>query len=867
MKYMTTDDIRSSFLSFFEKQGHEVVSSSSLVPLNDPTLLFTNAGMVPFKDVFLGTDKRRYSQAVSSQRCVRAGGKHNDLEQVGYTKRHHTFFEMLGNFSFGAYFKREAISYAWRFLTEELKLPKEKLWVTVYRDDKESEDIWVEEIGVDPKRLSRCGDADNFWSMGETGPCGPCTEIFFDHGPDIAGGPPGSADQDGDRYVEIWNLVFMQYNRDVQGKLEPLPRPCVDTGMGLERIATVMQGAHDNYEIDLFKYLLANVSEVTGCDDFDNKSMRVIADHLRSTAFLIADGVVPSNEGRGYVLRRIIRRAIRHGHRLGVKDIFFYKLTQGLVGIMGKAFPVLVDQQPIIESLLKNEEQLFSNTLEKGLKIFDQKVNELQGRTVPGDVVFLLYDTFGFPPDLTADIARERDLILDMGGFDACMQRQRAQSQGSSQFKLDEIKQLHIAGHTEFVGYDIQKCKAVITSLVGHDNRPVEELNEGSAGIIVLDRSPFYAESGGQVGDSGEIMCGDGVFTVEDSQQHAKSILHIGKMKKGRLSNGAEVVAEVGMMRQATRCNHSATHLLHQALREVLGSHVTQKGSLVDASHLRFDFSHSSAITTHELSAIEIMVNTEIRNNVPVTTQECGLELAKSAGAMALFGEKYADDVRVVTMGDFSKEVCGGTHVSRTGDIGCFKITSETACAAGVRRIEAITGRAAMDYFRTQSSEITQLSQLMKVPQHRLREKIISLIDENRELVKDINKMKQQSAVKQGGDLVSQAVKVGNLNIISAELKHVDRNALRQSVDHLKDKLGNAVIILASVSDDKIVLASGVSANCTHLIKAGDLLNYVATQVGGKGGGRPEFAQGGGDNPAALPEALASVKEWVEGKL
>lgn len=867
MKYMTVDDIRESFLKFFKKQSHEVVPSSSLVPGNDPTLLFTNAGMVPFKHVFLGTENRSYTQATSSQRCVRAGGKHNDLEQVGYTKRHHTFFEMLGNFSFGAYFKKEAIQFAWQFLTEELKLPKEKLWITVYRDDKESEDIWIDEIGFDPRRMSRCGDEDNFWSMGETGPCGPCTEIFFDHGPDVAGGPPGSEDQDGDRYVEIWNLVFMQYNRDIEGKLAPLPKPCVDTGMGLERIATVMQGAHDNYEIDLFKYLLASVSEITGCNDFANKSMRVIADHVRSTSFLILDGVLPSNDGRGYVLRRIIRRAVRHGHRLGVKTIFFYRLVEGLVSVMSDAYPALKTQQKHIESVLKQEEELFSKTLEKGLKIFEQKVGDLSGSVIPGELVFLLYDTFGFPSDLTADIARERGMQVDINGFEHCMQRQRQQSQSNSHFKLDEIKRLHIAGSTTFVGYDEMHCKAIVTTIVGHDNHPVDELNEGQRGIIVLDKTPFYAESGGQIGDNGLILSGENSFRVQDTQQHGQVVLHIGIVEKGRFANNVEVMADVDYARQATRCNHSATHLLHQALREVLGLHVTQKGSLVDSKHLRFDFTHSSAIAENELSAIEIMVNTEIRNNIAVSTQECDLEVAKSAGAMALFGEKYADEVRVVSMGDFSKEVCGGTHVSRTGDIGCFKILSESACAAGVRRIEAITGRAAMDFYRKQVDDLNRLSAILKVSKDALFDKATALIEENKRYAKTLLQLKEKNAVKQSGDLVSQAAQLGDLSVLVAELDHADRQTLRQSVDHLKQKIDKAVILLATVDQGKVVLAAGVSPACTDRVKAGELLNYVAKQVGGKGGGRPEFAQGGGDNVANLAGALASVEEWVKGKI
>ena len=867
MKYTTTDDLRAAFLQYFAAEMHTIIDSSSLVPANDPTLLFTNAGMVPFKDVFLGSDKRSYQRATSSQRCVRAGGKHNDLEQVGYTKRHHTFFEMLGNFSFGDYFKREAIGFAWRFLTEELKLPVDKLWVTVYRGDAEAEAIWLNEIGVDPARMSRCGEEDNFWSMGETGPCGPCSEIFFDHGPEIPGGPPGSEDQDGDRYVEIWNLVFMQFNRDIHGELTSLPKPCVDTGMGLERIASVMQGVHDNYEIDLFKYLLASVSELTGCDDFTNKSMRVIADHIRSCCFLIADGVMPSNEGRGYVLRRIIRRAVRHGHRLGVKTIFFYRLVESLVSIMGQAYPLLKTHQDIIENLLQQEESLFSSTLEKGLKIFDQRIQALEGDVIPGETVFMLYDTYGFPPDLTADMARERNLAVDDAGFELAMQRQRQQSQAQNQFKLDEIKQIHIAEDTVFTGYDVMENEATITRIIAHDNRPVESIEIGQSGILVLDQSPFYPESGGQSGDVGRIHCEQGVFNVQDTQRHGKAILHMGVMESGRLAQGNLVSAEVDIQRQAVRCNHSATHLVHQALREVLGTHVTQKGSLVSASHLRFDFSNPQALTESELSAIEVMVNPEIRNNVEVSTQECSLDIAQSAGAMALFGEKYDDEVRVVTMGNFSKEVCGGTHVARTGEIGCFKITSEAACAAGVRRIEAVTGRAAMDYFRLQSKELMSLSMLMKVPTKQLLEKTQLLLEENRSLVKELNQLRQKNAVKQGGALAEQAIQVGSMKLLTAQLHNIDRAELRQMVDQLKDKLGEAAVLLASVRDDKILLAAGVSASCVQYVKAGDLLRYVATQVDGKGGGRDQFAQGGGENIAALPDALSSVQQWVQGKV
>jgi alanyl-tRNA synthetase len=869
MKFMTTDDIRQRFIDFFVENEHTHVPTSSLVPQNDDTLLFTNAGMVQFKDVFLGMDKRSYTRATSFQRCVRAGGKHNDLEQVGYTKRHHTFFEMLGNFSFGDYFKREAIQFAWKFLTEELKIPVERLWVTVFHDDAETEKIWLNEMGVSEKRMSRCGEKDNFWSMGDTGPCGPCTEIFYDHGEGIAGGPPGSPDEDGDRYVEIWNLVFMQYNRNSAGELSPLPKPCVDTGMGLERIACVMQGVHDNYEIDLFKHLLANVSELTGCNDFSNKSMRAIADHIRSCAFLIIDGVLPSNEGRGYVLRRILRRAIRHGYKLGVNEVFFYKLVAGLVEIMGKTFPGLVSQQAFIEDCLRQEEVLFAQTLGKGMKILETQLSHLVGKTIPGTVAFLLYDTYGFPVDLTADIARERGLSLDTDGFHKAMERQRELSKSSNKFKLDEIKQLHISESTQFVGYNSISSQGVVKSLIGFDNRPVTQLAQGERGMIILDKTALYPEGGGQVGDAGLIVAENSVFVVEDSQKHAQAILHFGYVRSGEFKLGQTVETEVDESRQAIKCNHSATHLLHQALRQILGDHITQKGSLVAAKHLRFDFSHPQAIADNELEAIEIMINTAIRNNVELHTEVATLEEAQNAGAMALFGEKYAAKVRVVTMGNFSKEVCGGTHVNATGDIGCFKIVSESAVAQGVRRIEAITGRAAMDYVRLQIERLHTVSQTLKTNAEKVNERAFTLLTDNKSLQRQCAELKHTLAQLQGDGLLSQAKTVGKVKLLAVVLDNADRDSLRASLDRFKDSLGDAAVVLASIDADsgKVVLVAGVSKSIHNLFTAPELLKHVASQMNGKGGGRPDFAQGGADSAENLQAALNSTHSWVEGKL
>ena len=869
MRFMTTDDIRQSFIDFFTLHDHSHVPSCSLVPTNDATLLFTNAGMVPFKDVFLGQDRRSYTRATSFQRCVRAGGKHNDLEQVGYTRRHHTFFEMLGNFSFGDYFKREAIQFAWSFLTQELGISPDRLWVTVYNDDEETEKIWQQEIGVSSDRMSRCGEKDNFWSMGDTGPCGPCTEIFYDHGDTVQGGPPGSPDEDGDRYVEIWNLVFMQYNRDNLGQLTPLPKPCVDTGMGLERIACVMQGVHDNYEIDLFKHILASASDLTGCDDFSNKSMRAIADHIRSASFLIIDGVIPSNEGRGYVLRRIIRRAIRHGYKLGVNEVFFHQLVSSLVAVMKGAYPLLEEKQTYIEDCILQEEELFAQTLGNGMRILESKLENLTGSVISGSLAFLLYDTYGFPFDLTADIARERGLTVDVAGFEVAMQERRELSRSSHQFKLDRVKQLHISDESEFTGYDVMTDQGQVKSMIAADNRPVTTLTEGERGIVILDRTPLYPEGGGQVGDRGSIESAEGEFFVEDTQKHAQAILHFGYVNRGSISLKQSVSVSVDQIRQNIRCNHSATHLLHQSLRQILGEHVTQKGSLVAADRLRFDFTHSQAIPQNELDAIEIMVNTAIRNNVSLTTETCTLDEARSVGAMALFGEKYADEVRVVTMGNFSKEVCGGTHVTRTGDIGCFKIISESATSQGVRRIEAVTGRAGMDYVRDRIRQLDQAAASIKVTPDLLEKRLLALLEDNKKLERECVKLKQRVSQAQSDSVLDQVKDFGSFKLLATVLEDMDRDALRDSMDRFKSKLGSAAIILASVdrNTDKVVLVAGVTENIKAHFTAPELLRSVAEKLGGKGGGRPDFAQGGADSSTGLTDSMRNVSEWVKGRL
>jgi alanyl-tRNA synthetase len=866
---LSTAEIRANFLKFFEARGHTIVASSPLLPANDPTLLFTNAGMVQFKDVFLGAEKRPYSRATTVQRCVRAGGKHNDLENVGYTARHHTFFEMLGNFSFGDYFKREAIQYAWEFLTEMLQIPKERLFVTVFEDDDAAADIWLKEIGVDPKLFARIGAKDNFWAMGDTGPCGPCTEIFYDHGPDVAGGPPGSPEAEGDRFVEIWNLVFMQYNRDSDGNLSPLPHPSVDTGMGLERLAAVLQGVHNNYDIDLFKELIAAAGMLAGISGHSNTSLRVIADHIRSMAFLITDGVTPSNEGRGYVLRRIIRRAARHGHKLGLEEPFIYKLVAPLDTLMGDAYPELHEARSQVERVIKQEEERFAETLGQGMGILEHAIADLQGRVIDGETVFRLYDTYGFPVDLTADIARERGLMLDMKGYETCMAAQRERGRAESSFRKAYTSGLHVVGSTNFTGYERTEDRAAVTGLY-IDGNAVKELNAGDAGVVVLDHSPFYAESGGQAGDSGQLTSDAGaVFSVSDTQKAGDdAIAHVGKLDSGSLRIGDPLIARVDdVKRQKTRLNHSATHLMHAALRQVLGMHVTQKGSLVCADYLRFDFSHSQPVTREELERIENLVNAQIRANNEVETRIMELEAAKAAGAMALFGEKYDEQVRVLRMGEFSTELCGGTHVARTGDIGLFKITSEGGIAAGVRRIEALTGDAALEYVRTEEATLAEMAALMKSDTANVRERLQKLMDGHRQLEKELEQLKGKLASAAGSDLAAGAVDVDGIKVLAARLPGADAKTLRETVDQLKNKLGSAAVVLAAVDGDKISLVAGVTKDSTARLKAGELVNAVAQQVGGKGGGRPDMAQAGGNDPAALDDALASVPSWVAAQL
>ncbi len=875
---MTSAEIRQSFLDFFRGKGHAIVPSSSLVPGNDPTLLFTNAGMVQFKDVFLGLEQRPYVRAASSQRCVRAGGKHNDLENVGYTARHHTFFEMLGNFSFGDYFKREAIQFAWEYLTGTLQLPAEKLWVTVYKDDEEAADIWLKEIGVDPARFTRIGDkpggrqyeSDNFWSMGDTGPCGPCTEIFYDHGPDIAGGPPGSPEEDGDRYIEIWNLVFMQYNRDAAGVMTPLPKPSVDTGMGLERLAAVLQGVHSNYDIDLFVSLIRAAADLAGLKDTDHSSLRVIADHIRSCAFLITDGVLPSNEGRGYVLRRIVRRAVRHGYRLGINDTFFYKLVGPLCADMGAAYPELTAARPQIERALRQEEERFAETLDQGMKILEADIAGLTGREIPGETVFKLYDTYGFPVDLTADIARERDLVLDMAGFEREMEAQRDRARAASQFGVDYGTALKVEGCTDFTGYEkLIDQGRVIALYRDHLNpKPVQQLSAGEDGFVILDHTPFYAESGGQVGDRGVLETAGARFSVQDTQKQQGVHMHIGVLESGSLALGDTVEARVDEdLRRATMLNHSATHLLHAALRRVLGTHVQQKGSLVDPERLRFDFAHFEAVKPDELARIERLVNEQIRLNHPVETRIMGMDDAVKAGAMALFGEKYGAEVRVLSMGDFSVELCGGTHVGRAGDIGLFKIVSEGGVASGVRRIEAVTGQRALDYVAQTEKALGSIAGLVKGTAQDVEQKVGQLVERSRRLEKELEQLKARLASQQGSDLASRAVEVGGIKVLAARLDGIDPKALRDTVDQLKSKLGSAAILLATVDDDKVSLIAGVTKDQTGRIKAGDLVNCVAERVGGRGGGRPDMAQAGGNQPEHLDAALADVVDWVKSRL
>ena len=864
---MKSAEIRDAFLHYFESQGHTTVPSSSLIPGNDPTLLFTNAGMVQFKDVFLGDEQRPYQRAASSQRCVRAGGKHNDLENVGYTARHHTFFEMLGNFSFGDYFKREAIRFAWEFLTEVLKLPAERLWVTVHTSDDEAADIWLKEIGVSAERFSRL-DEDNFWQMGDTGPCGPSSEIFYDHGPDIPGGPPGSDNDDLDRYIEIWNLVFMQYERQSDGELKPLPNPSIDTGMGLERIAAVMQGVHNNYDIDLFQHLLKAAADVTGCTDLEHKSLRVIADHIRSCTFLICDGVLPSNEGRGYVLRRIIRRAIRHGHKLGQSEPFFHKLVGALAEVMGDAYPELRQQQAQAEKVLALEEEQFAKTLDKGMAVLEDALGQLQGTEIPGEVAFTLYDTYGFPFDLTNDIARERGLSIDAEGYEQAMAAQRARARAAGTFKTDYTATGLELPATEFLGYRHLTERGEIVALL-KDGNPVERLEEGEHGAVVLNRTPFYAESGGQVGDSGYLSAGEARFEVRDCSKHGGAHLHIGQVLHGALRVGDVLEAEVNAdVRGATALNHSATHLLHAALREVLGTHVTQKGSLVDSERLRFDFSHFDAVTPEELHAIESLVNEQIRANTLVQTELCDMDTAREKGALALFGEKYGDEVRVLTMGDgFSVELCGGTHVERTGDIGLLRIVSESGIASGVRRIEALTGAGALARFDQVEALLDNAAGILKTRPGELPEKLQQLMNQNRKLDKELAALKAKLATAGTGDLLSSAQEVNGIKVLALNLAGADAKSLRESMDQLKNKLGSSVVALAAVEDGKVALVTGVSKDVTDRIRAGDLMRHLAPMIGGKGGGRPDMAQGGGTDPSGLDAALASVVPWVQEQL
>ncbi|MEA3243381.1 MAG: alanine--tRNA ligase [Pseudomonadota bacterium] len=865
----STSNIRKTFLDYFQAKDHEVVPSSPLVPANDPTLLFTNAGMVQFKDVFRGREKRHYVRAVSSQRCVRAGGKHNDLENVGYTARHHTFFEMLGNFSFGDYFKRDAIRYAWEFLTEVLKLPAERLWVTVFEEDDEAVDIWLNEIGVSPQRFSRIGAKDNFWSMGDTGPCGPCSEIFYDHGPEVPGGPPGTPEEDGDRYIEIWNLVFMQYDRDVAGELQPLPKPSVDTGMGLERLAAILQGVHSNYEIDLFQHLIKASAEVAGVRDLEDKSLRVIADHIRACAFLIVDGVIPSNEGRGYVLRRIIRRAIRHGHKLGKRESFFHKLVAPLVREMSDAYPELAKAQSQVERVLEQEEVRFAETLDHGMKILEEAIAGLQADVIPGDTVFKLYDTYGFPVDLTADIAREHSLSLDMPGFETEMEAQRARARAASSFEALNASGLEVEGSSEFTGYENLTDKAAIAALY-KGGEVVEVLRNGEEGIVLLDRTPFYAESGGQVGDRGIIRSSEGgVFRVSDTRKQGDGVFaHIGLMMQGEIRQGGDVEALVDQQRRAaTRLNHSATHLMHAALRQVLGDHVQQKGSLVDPERLRFDFSHFQPLGAEELKEIETLVNEQIRANAGVETRIMPVDQAMEAGAMALFGEKYGDEVRVLSIGDFSVELCGGTHVSRAGDIGVFKIISEAGIASGVRRIEAVTGAGALEYIGETEKNVSEVANLLKAGREDTVAKVGQLLERNRRLEKELEALKARLASSQGSDLSSQARQVDGIKVLAARLEGADAKSLRDTVDQLKNKLGAAAVILGAVTDGKVALVAGVTKAETKRIKAGELVNHVASQIGGRGGGRPDMAQAGGSQPENLEAALASVADWVKQQI
>jgi alanyl-tRNA synthetase len=864
---MKSAEIRDAFLNYFASKGHEIMPSSSLVPGNDPTLLFTNAGMVQFKDVFLGADKRDYNRAVSSQRCVRAGGKHNDLENVGYTARHHTFFEMLGNFSFGDYFKRDAITFAWQFLTEVLELPKERLWVTVHISDDEAADIWVNEIGVDPARLSRL-DEDNFWQMGDTGPCGPSTEIFWDHGEDIPGGPPGSKDDDLDRYIEIWNLVFMQFERDNTGKMTPLPKPSIDTGMGLERIAAVMQGVHNNYDIDLFQHLIKSAAAVIGCKDLQENSLKVVADHIRSCAFLVVDGVTPSNEGRGYVLRRIIRRALRHGHNLGATGSFFYKLVGPLAEVMGEAYPELVNMAEQIADVLKKEEEQFARTLDKGMGVLEDGLADLTGTVLPGELIFQLYDTFGFPTDLTNDVAREKGYSLDMEGYETCMEEQRTRARSASQFGLDYSDNIRVEGSTAFCGYQSLENKASVVALYMAGDA-VDSAGPDSEVVVVLDNTPFYAESGGQVGDSGYLHSDNGKIEIVDCRKSGEHHLHIGRVVSGELHPGDQVTAVVdSKVRQATALNHSATHLMHAALQQVLGEHVNQKGSLVNAERLRFDFSHNEAVTPAQIRQIEHIVNEQILANTSVETDVMSMDDAKEKGAMALFGEKYGDEVRVLSMGgDFSVELCGGTHVSRTGDIGLLRVSGEFSVAAGVRRIEAVTGEQAVALCDQLQDAISDVANVVRASGSNLGDKVRQLLDDNRRLQKEIEALKSKLANASGTDLMANLRDVSGVKVLATVVEGADAKSLRGVADQVRSKLDKGAFLLAAIDGDKAALVAGVTNNLTDNVKAGDLLKYVTEQVGGKGGGRPDMAQGAASDVEALPAALASVYNWVDEQL
>ncbi len=870
---MSTAEIRQGFLDFFASKKHQIVSSSSLIPGNDKTLLFTNAGMVQFKDVFLGEDKRNYSRATTSQRCVRAGGKHNDLENVGYTARHHTFFEMLGNFSFGDYFKEDAIQYAWEYLTEVAKLPPEKLWVTVYADDEEAENIWINKIGFPKERISRIGDkpgkkyeSDNFWAMGDTGPCGPCSEIFYDHGEHIWGGPPGTPEEDGDRYIEIWNLVFMQYNRSKDGTMNPLPKPSVDTGMGLERLAAILQNGHSNYDIDLFQNLLKFIANLANTTDLDNASLKVIADHIRSCSFMIVDGVVPSNEGRGYVLRRIIRRAARHGHKLGLNNAFFHKLVKPLVKEMGEAYPELAKAEEKLEQTLLKEEKRFAETLDQGMKILGDAISKMDGDTIAGDVLFKLYDTYGFPLDLTADIAREQNLKVDEAGFESAMNEQRERARAAGKFDTDYTDKLDIASATDFSGYDKTEDDASIEAVFVKGEK-VECLSAGEQGQIVLKNTPFYAESGGPVGDTGQLVSGDNIFEVQDTQKQGSTFIHYGVMKQGELTSNATVVANVDQARrQAIVLNHSATHLMHKALRDVLGEHVEQKGSLVSPKHLRFDFAHSDPVSKDEIAQVERLVNDEIRKNAEAKSNVTSMDEAIKQGAMALFGEKYGDEVRVVNIG-YSTELCGGVHVKRAGDIGLFKIINESGVAAGVRRVEAVTGAEAVDWVEARNKQLENVASLVKSSAAEVEDKVSLMLEKSRALEKELQQLKQKLASQAGSDLASDAVEIAGIQVLATNLEGADPKSLRDTVDQLKNKLGKAAVIVSTVVDGKVSLVAGVTKAETSQLKAGDLLKYVAEQIDGKGGGRPDMAQGGGSNADALPKALESVQAWVEGQL